>query len=158
MSNKRMWLGGIIDLDLRILGSGTITNSGKLTLGSRVGFGSRVDSKSKNWNSHSSLINGMWLSKCCDSISKSMGTGINVGSKNWSKLGMIPESTYFRRWKLNHKVGDKGYIHIQVQSHWMKNLSICPRFKFGQVQICVMKLNLDQSLQDTKILHSYQYG
>jgi len=31
-------------------------------------------------------MNRMWLSKCGDSISRSMGTWINVGSKNWSKL------------------------------------------------------------------------
>jgi len=30
---------------------------------------------------------GMWLSKISDSISRSMGMGINVGSKNWFKLG-----------------------------------------------------------------------
>ena len=29
----------------------------------------------------------MCLSKIGDSISRSMGTGINVGSENWSKLG-----------------------------------------------------------------------
>ena len=29
----------------------------------------------------------MWLSKIGDSMSRSMGTEINVGSKNWSKLG-----------------------------------------------------------------------
>ena len=62
------------------------TSSGKSTLGSTVSFGSRVESKSKNRNSHSFSINGMWLSKIGDSISKSMGMGINVGSKNWSKL------------------------------------------------------------------------
>jgi len=48
MSNKRMLLGGIIDLDSKVIGSGTITNSGKSTLGLRVGFGSRVEFKSKN--------------------------------------------------------------------------------------------------------------
>ena len=46
-----------------------------------------VESKSKNWNSHSFPINGMWLSKIGDSISRSIGTGINVGSENWSKFG-----------------------------------------------------------------------
>ena len=29
----------------------------------------------------------MWLSKIGDLISRSMGTEINVGSGNWSKLG-----------------------------------------------------------------------
>ena len=81
MSNKRMWLGGMVDLDSRVIGSETSTNSEK-----RVSFGSRVESKSKNWNSHSSPFNEMWLSKFGDSISKFMGTGINVGSRNWSKL------------------------------------------------------------------------
>ena len=57
----------------RMIGSGTNTNSKKSTLGLRVSFGSRVESKSKNWDSHSFFINRMWLSKIGDSISKSMG-------------------------------------------------------------------------------------
>ena len=77
----------MVDVGSRMIGSGTITNSRKLTLGSRVSFGSRVESKSKNWNSYSSPINGMCLSKFGDSISRSIGTGINVGSENWFKLG-----------------------------------------------------------------------
>ena len=59
------WLG------LKNVGSGTNTNSEKSTLGSRVSFGSRVESKSKNLYSHSFSINGMWLSKIADSISRS---------------------------------------------------------------------------------------
>ena len=46
--------------------TGTNTDSGKClksSLASRVGFDSRVESKSKNWISHSFLINEMWLSK-----------------------------------------------------------------------------------------------
>jgi len=58
----------------------------KSSLSSRVGFGSIIGSKSKNLNSHSFFINGMWLSKMGDSISRSIGTGINIGSEKWSKL------------------------------------------------------------------------
>ena len=79
MSNKRMWLGGMVDLDSRVIGSGTITNSEKLTLGSRVSFGSRVEFKSKNLISHSIPINEVWQSKRSGSISKFVDTGINVG-------------------------------------------------------------------------------
>ena len=80
-----MWFYRIDDLD-----SGTNTDSGiwlKPSLGSRVSFGSRVESKFKNWNSHSFPINGMWLSKIGDSISRFMGIKINVGLGNWFKLG-----------------------------------------------------------------------
>ena len=52
----------------------------------RVSFDSRIGSKSKNWSSHSFLINEIWLSKISGSISNSMGTGINVGSRIESKL------------------------------------------------------------------------
>ena len=76
-----MWLGGMVDLDSRMTGSGTNTNSRKSTLGSRVSFSSRVESKSQNLNSHSFPINGMWLSKIGDSISRSMCTGKNIGLK-----------------------------------------------------------------------------
>ena len=86
MSNKRMWLGGMVDLSSRMIGSGANTNSKKSTLGSKVSFSSRVESKSKNWNSHSYPINGMWLSKMGDSIPRSMGMKINIGSGIWSKL------------------------------------------------------------------------
>jgi len=58
----------------------------KSSLVLRVSFDSRVKSKSKSWNSHSLPINRMWLSKIGGSISKSMGTRINVGLKNGSKL------------------------------------------------------------------------
>jgi len=69
-----MWLSGIVDIDSRMIGSGTNTDSRKCILGSRVSFGSRVESKSKNWNSHYFAINEMWLSKIGDFISRSMGT------------------------------------------------------------------------------------
>ena len=82
MSNKRMWLGGMVDLGSRVIGSGTITNSGKSSVGSRVSYGLRVESKSKNWDSHSLPKNGMWLSKIGDLIFRSMGTGINVSSED----------------------------------------------------------------------------
>ena len=44
MSNKRMWLGGMVDLHSRMIGSGINTNSRKSTLGLRVSFGSRIKS------------------------------------------------------------------------------------------------------------------
>ena len=77
---------------------------------------------------------------------RSIGTGIDVGSENWSKLGNDTGVNIDSKMKLNHKVGDWGHIHIQVQSHWMKNLPICLRFEIDQVQVCVMRLNLGQSL------------
>ena len=43
-----MWLGEMVTLGSRIIGSGFNTNSGKLTLGLRVSFGLRVESKSNN--------------------------------------------------------------------------------------------------------------
>jgi len=82
MSNKRMWLDGMVDLGSKVIGPESNTNSEKSTFGSKVGFGSRVESKSKNWNSHSFLIHGMLLSKFDDSIPISMGIRINVGSEN----------------------------------------------------------------------------
>ena len=90
-----MWLGRMVDLGSRMIGLGTITSLGNSNLDSRVDSASRVESKSKNWNSHSSPINGMWLSKVGDSISRFMGTEINVGSEigpNWVR---IPESNRF---------------------------------------------------------------
>ena len=42
--NNRMWLGGMVDLSSRMIGSGTHTNSKKLTLSSRVSFGARSES------------------------------------------------------------------------------------------------------------------
>jgi len=82
--------------------SGTNTNSGKSTLGSRVSFASRVESKSKNLISHSFPTNEIWLSKIGDSISRSIGTGINVGSENWCKLGKDT------RVNLDSKMGNKS--------------------------------------------------
>jgi len=58
---------------------------------------------------------------------------------NWVR---IPEAKYIRKLKLNHKVGDFGHIHIQVQSHWMKNLPICQRIGIGQVQDVMVNQNL----------------
>jgi len=57
-----MWLGGMVDLGLRVIGLGTITNSEKLSLGSRV------ESKLKNLILHSFPINEVWLSKRGGSI------------------------------------------------------------------------------------------
>ena len=93
------------------------------------------------------------------SISRSMGTGINVGSRNWSKLGSDTGVNIKSKIEIESQGWGSGHIHIQVQSHWIENLLICRRFEICQeVQICVMKLSLDQSLQDTKILCVYQYG
>ena len=77
----------MVNLSSRVIGFVTNTNSKKLILGSKVSFDSRVESISNNRNSHSFLINGMRLFKIGDLISKSMGTRINVDSKNWFKLG-----------------------------------------------------------------------
>jgi len=77
----------MVYLGSRMICLGTNTNSEKSTLGSRVSFGARIESNSKNWNSHSFSIKGMWLSKIGYSISRSMDMRINVGSRNWSKLG-----------------------------------------------------------------------
>ena len=82
-----MWFCGMDGFAYEMKRLGTNTNSGKLTLGSRVGFSSRVESKSKNLISHSFFINETWLSKIGDSISRFIGTGINVGLGNWFKLG-----------------------------------------------------------------------
>ena len=76
-----------------MIGLGINTKSRKSTFGLRVSFASRVESKSKNWNSHSFPIKWMWLSKASDSISRSIGKGIDVGSGNWFKLGNKIEST-----------------------------------------------------------------
>ena len=75
----------------------------------------------------------MWLSKCGDSISRSIGTGINVGSRNWSKLGKDTRINIDSKMETESQDWGSGHIHIQVQSHWMKNLPNCPRFKIGQV-------------------------
>ena len=47
-SNKRMWLCGIVDLDSRVIGSGTITNSKKSSKGSRVDIGSMLGPNQRN--------------------------------------------------------------------------------------------------------------
>ena len=91
--NNTMWFCGMNDLGSEMKSSGTNTNLGKSTLGSRVGIGSIIGSKSKNWDLHSLPNNGMWLSKIGDSVSRFMGTKINAGSENWSKLGNVPELT-----------------------------------------------------------------
>ena len=70
----------------------------------------------------------------------------------------IPESTIIQNLDLNHKIKDRGHIHVQVQYHWSDNLSICQRFGIDQVQDCVMKLNHDLSFQDTMTLSPNQYG
>ena len=70
-----------------MIGSGTNTNPEKSSLGSRVSFDSIVGSKLKNLNPHSFHINEIWIYKIDDSISRSIGTRINVGLGNGSKLG-----------------------------------------------------------------------
>ena len=85
-----MWLDEMNDLASKMKETRTNTDSGiwlKSRLRSRVSFGSRVESKSKNWDSYYFPIIGMWFFKIGGSVLKSMGTGINVGSKNASKLG-----------------------------------------------------------------------
>ena len=80
-----MWLYRMDDFGSWIIGMGTNIDSGiwfKSSLGSRVSLSLKVESKSRNWDSHSFSINGMWLSKLGGSISRSMGMGINVCSVN----------------------------------------------------------------------------
>ena len=92
-SHYDLYFGPIIECDLvecwlglRMKGSWTNTNSKKSSSGSRVSFDSIVGSKSKNLNPHSFPINEIWLYKIDDSISRSIGTRINVGLGNGSKL------------------------------------------------------------------------
>ena len=59
----------------------------------------------------------MWLSKFGDSVSRSMGTGINVGSRNWSKLGNDTEVNIDSKMKADSQGWGRGHMHIQVQSH-----------------------------------------
>jgi len=78
----------------------------------------------------------------------------------------IQDLTLIQKLESNHKIEDRGYIHIQVQFHRSENLPIgqcdSQRFNIGKVQDVVMKLNLDlsyqQYFQDIMIHGSYQYG
>ena len=73
---------------------GTNTDLGvwlKSSLGSRVSFSLKIESKSRNWDSHFFLINGMWLSKIGGSILRFVGMGIDVGLRMWSNLGKDTE-------------------------------------------------------------------
>ena len=71
----------MVDLGSRMIGSRINTNSKKSTLGSTVSFGSRVES---NPRIEIHILFHQWnvTIKISDSISRSMGTGINVGSRN----------------------------------------------------------------------------
>ena len=114
----------------------------KSCLGSRVGFDSTVGSKSKDWYSYSFSINGIWLFKIGGSISRSMGTWINVGAgirsksskDTWVNIDSKFE-TESQSWRL------VSHLH-QVQSHWSENLPIFQWFLIGQNQSIVIKLNL----------------
>ena len=74
---------------------------------------------------------------------------------NWVR---IHESTLNQKSELNHKIWDRGHIHIQFQSHLSDNLPICQRFGICQVQDVVMKLNLSYNFHSTIILGFCQYG
>ena len=63
-----------------------------------------------------------------------MGTEINVGSENGSKLGKDIGVNIVQKLELNHKAVNRGHIHIQVQFHGNENLSICQWVDIGQVQ------------------------
>ena len=81
---------GMDDLGSWMIRMGTNTNSViwfKSSLGSRASFDLKVESKSRNWDIHSFPINGMWLSKKGGSISRFVGTRIDVGLEMWSNLG-----------------------------------------------------------------------
>ena len=71
-----------------------------------------------------------------------MCMGINVGSKNWSKLGKDTGVNIDSKMETESQDWGSGHIHIQVQSHWMKNLPICHKIGIGQVQDVMVKLNL----------------
>ena len=125
---QKMWLGEMINLASRVISSGTITNSKNSTLGSRVGFGLRVESKFKNWNSHYFPINGMWLSKIGDSIFRSIGTEINIGLENRSKLGKDIRVNIDSKMGTETQSWRSGSYSHSSQSHSMENLPICPKF------------------------------
>ena len=74
-----------------------------------------------------------------------MGTGINVGSKNWSILGKNTRVNIDSKMRIESQGWGSG-LYSHSSSISKKNLSICPGFEIGQVQICMMKLNLGQSL------------
>jgi len=83
----------------------------------------------------------MWLFKIGGSCSKSIGTGISVGSgfgsKSGKDIGVNNDSkfeTKSQNWRSNS-------YNVQVKFHWNKNLSFCQWFDIGQVQGGVMKLN-----------------
>jgi len=140
---------------------GSNTNLGiwfKLSLGSRVSFGLKVESKSRNWDSHSSPINGMWLSKIGYSISRFVSTKIDVVSGMWSNLGKDTEDNIYSNFGIESRNENSNSYFFQVQFHWNKNLPICQWFDKCQVQDNVMKLNLSWSLHDARILDSCQYG
>ena len=56
-------------------------------------------------------------------------------------------STLSQKLELNYQIEDRDHIHAQVQFQEKNNLSKCPcgsqNFDIGQVQMGVMKLNLD---------------
>ena len=58
----------------------------------------------------------MWLSKIGDYISRSMGTGINVGSENWSKLGKNTGVNMDSKMGTESQSWGSVHIHNQVQS------------------------------------------
>ena len=84
----------------------------------------------------------MWLSKLGDSISRSIGTRINVGSRNESKLGKDTGVNIDSKFETKSRSwGSRSHSHSSSIS-LNENLPIYQKFKIGQVQVGVMKLNL----------------
>ena len=66
---------------------------------------SRVESKSKNWDSHSFSNNGMWISKISGTCSKCIGMGISVGSKIGSKSSKDTEVNIDSKFEIESQNG-----------------------------------------------------
>ena len=76
-----------------------------------------------------------------------MGTGIKVGSKNWSKLGNDTGINIDSKMETESQGWGSGSHSHSYSISLNGKLANCPRFVIGYVQICMMKLSLDQSLQ-----------
>ena len=142
----RMWLGGMVDLDSRMIGSGTNANSRnqlwvwELVLVQALSPSPQID------------IHILFPSMECDypkleiQFLKFIGTRINVGSENWSKSGKDIGVNINSKMRTESQSWGSDHIHIQVQFYWNENLPICQWVAIDQVQGFVVKLNLSQSL------------
>ena len=87
----------------------------------------------------------MWLSKNGDSISKFMGTGINVGSVD-SKMETESQSLGSSSHSISSSVSLKWKFANSSMGWYWSSSRLCG------------EMNLGQSLQDTMILGFHQYG